>query len=126
MAPILAPTAAIAALTTMIATAAPAALPSAPAPGDLVPAHPAGSVRLLVRDSFVPGIPVLVRVELQDELGDLATGMWDAQATLDAAGGNLDVESVTLRNGVGSALVTVTGEGPVSLTASVLREQVSA
>jgi len=75
---------------------------------------------LIVRDSYLPGIPVLVRVEVLDESGDVYRELWDATATVSASSGiGLDVSQVTLYNGLGSAFVTFTGSGPFDLTVDV-------
>ena len=77
------------------------------------------SLHLQVRDSYLSQIPVLVRVELRTEGEALARKVWDAEATLSAEGGQVEPEVVTLRNGIGSTLVRLTGEGPIRLTAAV-------
>ncbi|MGB2820823.1 MAG: lamin tail domain-containing protein, partial [Phycisphaerae bacterium] len=74
----------------------------------------------IVRDSYLPGEPVLVRVEVLDGSGDVYRDLWDATATLSADNGiTMDVGQITLFNGLGSALVRFTGSGPFNLTADV-------
>jgi hypothetical protein len=79
------------------------------------------SVDLLVRDSYLPGIPVLVRVEVVRGNGSVERELWDAAATLsvDNPSVNLSTNQVTLYNGLGSELVTFTGSGDFTLTANV-------
>ena len=85
------------------------------------PPAPVLTADLLVRNSYLPGTPVLVRVEaLTDGVTD--RGLWDATATLsvlDNPGITLSTSQVTLYNGMGSAAVTFTGSGSFTLTATV-------
>jgi hypothetical protein len=78
------------------------------------------STNLTVRDSYLPGTPVLVKVEVLAG-GEIYRDLWDATATLSADNGvQMDVSEVTMFNGRGSALVTFTGgTGDFTLTASV-------
>jgi hypothetical protein len=78
-------------------------------------------VRLLVRDSYLPGTPVLVRVELVGQDGSVERDIWDAVARLsvDNPGVALSDDIIFLRNGLGSALVTFRGQGDFVLTAEV-------
>jgi hypothetical protein len=78
-------------------------------------------VNMVVRDSYLPGIPVLVRVELLDEAGAVLRDRWDATAVLsvDNPVVHLSPNSVRLYNGLGSALVTFTSGGDFLLTADV-------
>ena len=80
-----------------------------------------GSVHLQTRDSYLPGVPVLVRVELHDPAGRIDRHQWDAQAMLsvDSPDVSLSVTRIPLCNGLGSALVRLQGNGTVSLTAQV-------
>ena len=79
------------------------------------------STKLLVRDSYLPGIGILVRVEVVRSDGNVERELWDAVATLsvDNQSINLSTNRVVLRNGLGSALVTFTGSGDFMLTANV-------
>jgi len=76
---------------------------------------------LLARDSYLPGIPVLVRVELLQDDGKPDRNIWDAVANLsvDNPTVSMSTDSVALRNGLGSALVTFTGAGDFTLTAQL-------
>jgi len=79
------------------------------------------SVRLLTRDSYLPGVGVLVRIELLDAGGQIQRDLWDATATLtvDNPSVSLSVDKVTLFNGLGTAMVTFGGSGDFTLTAAV-------
>jgi hypothetical protein len=79
------------------------------------------SAKLVVRDSYLPGVPVLVRVEALDATGEICRDLWDATVTLSADSGvQMDVSAITMYNGMGSVLVTFTGgTGDFQLTASV-------
>src|SRR6185295_2250286 len=81
----------------------------------------ADSLRLVVQHDYLPQIPVLVRVEVLKPDGSKNRDLWDAQATLtvDQPGVTLSTNSVTLRNGVGTALVTFAGGDDFNLTATV-------
>ncbi len=81
----------------------------------------APGLRLLVRDSYLPGVPVLVRVEITGPNGVVDRDIWDANAVLSVSGNptiRLSVNRVDLYNGLGSALVTFTGSGDFKLTAN--------
>ena len=84
-----------------------------------------GTVHALVRDSYIPSVPVLVRVELRDQDNNIKRDIWDMQATLSVDNPNvsLDVNNVKLYNGMGSVLVTFTGSGDFNLTVDVLGNQ---
>ncbi|MHC4356273.1 MAG: CotH kinase family protein, partial [Planctomycetota bacterium] len=80
------------------------------------------TLNLIVRDSYLPGTPVLVRVELLNDDGTVNRDLWDATATLSVSDNpavTLSTDRVTLYNGLGSALVTITGSGAFTLTANV-------
>jgi hypothetical protein len=92
-------------------------------------ASAAQSVNMIVRDSYLPGVPVLVRVELLADDGSIDRDLWDAVATLSVSGNpsiNLSTDQVRLYNGLGSALVTVTGIGNFTLNVDVEGLQTSA
>jgi hypothetical protein len=81
----------------------------------------APGLRMIVRDSYLPGVPVLVRVEIAGPNGVVNRDIWDANAVLSVSGNptvRASVNRVTLYNGLGSALVTFTGSGDFKLTAS--------
>ena len=77
--------------------------------------------KLIVRGSYLSGIPVLVRIEVVNDSGKIERGLWDAQASLsvDNPNVNLSTNKVVLYNGLGSTLVKLTGSGNVTLTAKV-------
>lgn len=79
------------------------------------------SLHLQMRDSYLPGVPVLVRVELHNPAGHIDRQQWDAQALLsvDNPAVHLSVMQVPLYNGLGSALVQFSGHGDVTLTVQV-------
>ena len=72
-----------------------------------------GSLNMRVRDSYKPGIPMLVKLDFRRADGSYAMDVWDATAILNAEtpGVSIAPNKVDIRNGVGSALVTV-GGGP--------------
>jgi len=76
---------------------------------------------LITRDSYLPGIPFLVRLEARNEQGEIARSLWDATATLstDNPDVTLSTTEVVLHNGIGTALVTATGSGDFTLTATL-------
>jgi hypothetical protein len=79
-------------------------------------------IEMIVRDSYLPGVPVLVRVEILRADGTADRDVWDANAVLSVAGNpsvRLDPNLITLHNGLGSGLVTITGKGAFQLTARV-------
>jgi hypothetical protein len=85
-----------------------------------VDAAPA-SLRVLTQNNYLPGLPVLVRVEGYGPDGQRDRETWDTEATLtaDQPGVTLSTNRIDLRNGMGSALVTFTGGGDFNLTANV-------
>ncbi len=79
-------------------------------------------IDLIVRDSYLPGVPVLVRVQIVDANGTVDRDIWDANAILSASGDSVvepSIDYVVLCNGLGSGLVTFTGGGDFDLTVSV-------
>ncbi len=76
-------------------------------------------LRLSVRDTYLPDIPVLVRVEALDEDGRIQRDLWDAVVTLttDRPGIVAPPTELRLINGLGSQLVTFSGTGDLTLTA---------
>jgi hypothetical protein len=77
--------------------------------------------KLLVRDSYLPGIGILVRIEVVRLDGNIERNLWDATAILSVDNPNVNISTnrIMLRNGLGSALVTFTGRGDFTLTANV-------
>lgn len=79
-------------------------------------------LNMIVRDSYLPGVPVLVRVEIAGPNEVVNRDIWDANAVLSVSGNpavSLSTHNVLLYNGLGSVLVTVTGLGDFELTARV-------
>jgi len=72
------------------------------------------AVQLTVQRGYLPGLPTLVRV-------DSDKSVWDATATLtvDRPGISLSADQVLLRNGCGSAFVTISGAADFDLTATI-------
>src|SRR5262245_59644228 len=78
------------------------------------------SLKLLTQFGYLPANPVLVRVEALAASGDRDRELWDAEAILTAdVGVTLSTNRVTLRNGLGSALVQFSGGGKFTLTATL-------
>src|ERR1041385_2135064 len=88
------------------------------APPVIGPGH---HLKLWVQNGYLPGLPVLVRVELRNGAGLRDWSVWDSEATLstDNAGVTLSTNKVTLRNGLGSTLVTFIGGADFHLNASI-------
>ncbi|MCH2061284.1 MAG: lamin tail domain-containing protein [Verrucomicrobiales bacterium] len=80
-----------------------------------------GTLNIGVRDSYKPGVPILVKLDFRRADGSYATDVWDATAVLNAEtpGVSITPNTVELRNGVGSALVSV-GGGPGGESAVLL------
>ncbi|MBN1123451.1 MAG: CotH kinase family protein, partial [Sedimentisphaerales bacterium] len=80
------------------------------------------NVAVLTRHSYRSGIPILVRVELRDNEGQVRRDIWDATAQLsivDNSGVALSTDQIALYNGLGSSLVAVSGTGDFTLDVSV-------
>jgi fibronectin type 3 domain-containing protein len=99
------------------ATSAPADHTIIPLPQQLV---------LATRDSYLPGVPVLVRLDVRLPNGETNRDIWDSTATLTASDPSVlitdpetgaAVDTVTLYNGRGSVLVNLAGGGDFTLTA---------
>ncbi|MEX0585953.1 MAG: fibronectin type III domain-containing protein, partial [Pirellulales bacterium] len=80
------------------------------------------TLRLQTRDSYLPGTPMLVRVEITGADGLPDRTIWDATATLSSTNPavTLSTSTVQLRNGIGSALVTFSGSGNFTLQATAM------
>jgi hypothetical protein len=94
----------------------------APASG---PVAPVDAVSLLTPATYRPGTPVLVQASALLG-GQVQRELWDATVTLSTNRSDvtLSTNQVTLRNGLGSALVTLSGAGvtsaaPITLTATL-------
>ncbi len=78
------------------------------------------SLKLSTQSGYLPANPVLVRVEALNAAGEPDRDLWDATVSLSANNGvTLSTNAVTLRNGLGSALVTCSGGGDFALTATL-------
>ncbi len=85
-----------------------------------------GSLGLIAPASYVPGVPVMVRVDLKNQDGGYDRTVWNTTATLTATNGvTLNPNTVTLYNGVGSALVSATGGGLGNFTLTATANGVS-
>ena len=84
---------------------------------ELGPQH---QIKILTQSGYLPGLPVLVRVEVRNAKGP-ERDLWDANATLsvDQPGVTLSTNRVQLRNGLGSVLVAFRGGADFNLTAMV-------
>lgn len=80
---------------------------------------PAPELRLMTRDSFWPGVPVLVRVEFHRPDGGLSRSPWEAEieVTVDGEAPPAPAELIVL-NGRGSALVELPDRESVTLRVS--------
>jgi fibronectin type 3 domain-containing protein len=79
------------------------------------------SLVLQTRDSYLPGVPVLVRVEIHDASGKPDRSLWDAAVSLSSNNPSvaLSESEVILKNGLGSILVTPAGSGMFTLSVTV-------
>ncbi len=96
--------------------------PKASAFNEVIYSDEHSGVNLIVRDSYLPDVPILVRVELIGDDGLVDRDAWDATAILSVSDNpaiHLSANQCTLLNGLGSALVTVTGQGDFTLTVQV-------
>ena len=81
----------------------------------------AHTLKVIAQPGYLPQIPTLVRVELLNAAGQPARDVWDTEALLSEAapGVSLSTNRIILRNGLGTALVTITGNGDFDLQATV-------
>jgi len=81
----------------------------------------ASQLTLFTRDTYDPGRPLLVRVQLEDANGAIHRDTWNATAQLSSSNPavTLSVDTVSLVNGLGSAMVVPSGSGPFTLAASL-------
>lgn len=81
----------------------------------------AHSLKLTTAAGYLPGVPFLIAVDAQNSDGRPERRDWDLAATLGVSSGSvtLSTNEVFLRNGRGSVLVVVTGEGDFTLRARV-------
>jgi hypothetical protein len=84
---------------------------------ELGPQH---QIKLLTQSGYLPGVPVLVRIEVRNANGP-ERDLWDANATLsgDQPGVTFSTNRVQLRNGLGSVLVAFRDGADFNLTATV-------
>src|SRR5882672_9937808 len=82
---------------------------------------PPVQLKLITPASYLPQVPVLVRVEALDAQGGRERSLWDADAVLSAnpASVTLSTNRVHLRNGLGSVLAVFSGGGDFDLTATL-------
>lgn len=72
--------------------------------------QPNGSVSMVAPARYVPGVPILVRVDLKNSAGDLDRLAWTRTATLTASNGvAISPTTIPVYNGMGSALVDIGG-----------------
>jgi len=92
-----------------------------PATGSATVSEPQHHLKLFTSAGYLPQIPVLVRVEVNDASGRHLRDLWEAEATLgaDSPGIALSTNRVRLHNGMGSALVSFSGSGDFRLTATL-------
>lgn len=78
-------------------------------------------LKLVTPASYLPQVPVLVRVEALDAQGGRERSLWDSDVVLtaDPASVTLSTNRVHLRNGLGSVLVVFGGSGDFNLTATL-------
>ena len=69
------------------------------------------SLRLMVRDDYLPGVPVLVRAQLETADGMVDRAAWDETIVLSSptADVTISAEPLEIVNGMGSTLVTIQG-----------------
>ena len=84
-------------------------------------------LELIARDSYLPGIPLLLRVELRDPDGSLHRQRWDATARIriEGEGASISPGEVLLRNGIGSVLARIEGTGELRLVISLDGEEIT-
>jgi hypothetical protein len=76
-----------------------------------------GSMTMIAPANFIPGIPVLVRLDLKDSSGALDRKAWTRTVNLTATNGvTAAPNTITLYNGMGSALVNFTGTSTSNVT----------
>ncbi len=87
--------------------------------GDGIGAADEASLRLVVRGNYLPGVPVLVRAQLENEAGQVDRQLWDGTILLSSntPGVTIDAEPLEIVNGLGSTLVTVQGGTDFTLLA---------
>ncbi|MBI4664218.1 MAG: lamin tail domain-containing protein [Verrucomicrobia bacterium] len=78
-------------------------------------------VKLIVPTGYLSGAPFPIRVEVRDSSGERDWNLWNAEASLttDQPGVTLSTSRILLRNGLGTALLTINGSPDFALTAIV-------
>lgn len=86
-----------------------------------------GEIKLITPPGYLPGVPFLVRIEVRDAAGRRDWDLWDAEAVLssDQPGVTLSTHRIPLKNGLGTALLTLAGTGNFTLGAQVGPDQTS-
>jgi hypothetical protein len=79
------------------------------------------TVRLISPAGYLPSTPLLVRVDVLNASNTIDRDLWDAEAILETAGTGITLSTnrIPLRNGSGSALLSLAGTGDFVLTARV-------
>src|SRR4030095_14337564 len=76
-----------------------------------------GSMTMIAAAPFIPGVPVLVWLDLKDSSGALDRKAWTRTANLSATNGvTVTPNTITLYNGMGSALVNISGTSSSNVT----------
>ena len=77
-------------------------------------------LKLMVQRGFLPGVPLLVRVDRLNSGGETDRALWDSEVILTANDPaiTLSPNRLMLRNGRGSALVTISGDEDFDLVAT--------
>ena len=78
------------------------------------------SLKLIAPAGYLTNLPALVRIEALDSTGAPDRELWDADVALSASAGfTLSTNRILLRNGVGSGLVALSGNGSATITATL-------
>ncbi|HEV8293514.1 MAG TPA: hypothetical protein VGP94_16375, partial [Tepidisphaeraceae bacterium] len=82
------------------------------------PTAPVSNLELLMPDVYRAGNPILVQVKALDAGGNVQRELWNATVNLATNRGDIGLSTtqIVLRNGVGSVLVTPTGNGTGTFT----------
>jgi hypothetical protein len=82
------------------------------------PSAPVANLELLMPDKYRAGNPILVQVKALDALGNVQRDLWNATVTLATNRGDIGLSTtqLSLRNGLGSVMVTPTGAGTGTFT----------
>lgn len=86
-------------------------------PTRVLSAEPAPTLRVLARRTYIPGIPFLVRAQIEVG-GQVDRERWDDAATVSALNSDVELsaEPLAIVNGLGSTLVTTPSEQPFTLS----------